>query len=256
MCGLQFGLGALALGDVADGDDRHERPSTLVVNEAAAITEDALPAGLATADAHVQGKQVLSAKDARQRPLVHRQHRAVHVRQLKGAGEFRQMAASFVEGGEAVHVQCGSIEVQQLAVERGDGHPFVLAQGLLRLAALGILPLRLGAGAINRQDLAANAARNQPGQPEEQARATGAYVEHLAPGRRQIAFHLLRQRGGARLRGLREAGVGRLQVVEQRGQFQLDSLPLAAQAQRVGAEGKQAATPRPRAEQRSLDLLD
>src|SRR5712691_2820475 len=101
MRGFQFGLGAFAGSDVADGGDGHERASALVVDEAAAVTEDALPAGLGVSDAHIEIAQVLPSEDARKRPSLHWKERAIHVGEFEYGRKLIQMTQGLVQLGES-----------------------------------------------------------------------------------------------------------------------------------------------------------
>ena len=91
----------------------------------AAVAEDPFPIEMNAPDAHFHVAQKLAAKNAGDRPFVHRQHRAVHPAKLKRIGELGLPAETFVHAFESVHVQRGAVEVLQLAGEIGSHHALV-----------------------------------------------------------------------------------------------------------------------------------
>src|SRR5207302_11497020 len=118
-------LRALALSNVAYGNDRQQWFVAPIVNESTAIVKDTLPIRPKISHTQFEIAQIFATKDARQRPLFQRNACAVQVREVKGVNQVALRSKALLQIGIPMNRQCGTIPLHQSALEIGDNHTLV-----------------------------------------------------------------------------------------------------------------------------------
>ena len=118
-------LRALALSNVAYGNDRQHRFVAPIVNESTAIVKNTLPLPPNISYTQFEIAQIFATKDAKQRPLFQRNAVAVQGREFEGVNEVALGSKTLLQLGIPMNRQCGTIPVHQSALEIGDNNTLV-----------------------------------------------------------------------------------------------------------------------------------